>query len=358
MSENIEPTQSGQPIKEDDTQPIKPAGKPPRWRSILVGALGIIVLVVMGGFSGYFSGIGQRNSADQTVIASQLAEQYKFALVDIEFGRYEAAKQRLEFIISHDSGYPGAAEKLTEVLVLSVIPTFTPMPTVTSTPDFSGAESAYARAQQLIAAQDWPGALGALDTIRKLDPTYKTAQVDGMYYFALRNYGHNLITQQGNLEGGIYQLTLAERFGPLDNTATGLREGARMYITGATFWELDWSQAVAYFSQVGIGWPSLWDGTMTGSQRFYVASMRYGDELFEKEQFCEAYEQYQNAAGINALDETANRNSAQAFQKCFPATPTLGASPTVPVGVPTDTLPVAPSDTPEPPTETPTLIIP
>ncbi len=49
-----------------------------------------------------------------------------------------------------------------------------------------------------------------------------------MYYFALRNYGHDLITKQGNLEGGIYYLTLAERFGPLDNTAIGLREGARM----------------------------------------------------------------------------------------------------------------------------------
>ena len=90
---------------------------------------------------------------------------------------------------------PVHSEKLTEVLVLSVIPTPTPMPTLTSTPDFSGAESAYERAQQLIKAQDWGGALSALDIIRKLDPTYKTAQVDGMYYFALRNHGHALITQ-------------------------------------------------------------------------------------------------------------------------------------------------------------------
>jgi tetratricopeptide (TPR) repeat protein len=366
MSENMEETQSSQPveetppsqpIKEDDTQPIKPAGKPSRWRSILFSALGILALLALGGFGGYFSGVGQRTSAQDALISGQLDEQYQFALVDIEFGRYDTAKQRLEFIISHKSDYPGASEKLTEVLVLSVIPTLTPTPTLTATPDFTGAESAYVRAQQLIAAQDWPGALAALDTIRKLDPTYKTAQVDGMYYFALRNFGHNLITQQGNLEGGIYQLTLAERFGPLDNTSNGLREGARMYITGATFWELDWSQAVTYFAQVAAGWPSLWDGTMTGGQRFYIASMRYGDELYEKEEYCAAHEQYQNAAAIAALEEPSAGRANQAFLQCFPATPTLGPTSTPLPGVPTDTPPPAPpTDTPEPtPTDPPVV---
>ncbi len=351
MSEHMEQTQSSQPIQKDDTQPVHPV-KPSRWRAILFGILGTLVIIALGGLGGYSSGIGLRTNAEDALITGQMTEQFQFALVDIEFGRYEAARQRLEFIIAHDPSYPGAAEKLTEVMVLSVIPTFTPTPTLTYTPDFSGAENAYLRAQQLIGAQDWPGALSALDTIRKLDPTYKTAQVDGMYYFALRNYGFSLITQQGNLEGGIYQLTLAERFGPLDQTANQLREGARMYITGASFWELDWSQAVAYFSQVGTGWPSLWDGTMNGSQRYYFASMRYGDELFEREQYCDAYEQYQNAAAINVLDEIANRNSAQAFQICYPATPTLEATATGIVVIPTDTL-AGPPPT-DIPTDTPT----
>ena len=82
----------------------------------------------------------------------------------------------------------------------------------------------------MIAAQDWPGALGALDEMRKLDPTYQTSQVDGMYYFALRNYGYDLIVKQGNLEGGIYQFTLAERFGPLDRDTNGIaRRRALLY---------------------------------------------------------------------------------------------------------------------------------
>lgn len=354
MSENTENTQSTQPIlNEDDTQPIKPIKKAPRWQSILISILGFILLIALGGFGGYSSGIGVRTSAEDSIITKQLSEQYSFALVDIEFGRFETAKQRLEFIIANDPSFPGASEKLTEVLVLSVIPTPTPMPTVTSTPDFSGAESAYQRAQQLILAQDWAGALNALDTIRKLDPSYKTAQVDGMYYFSLRNYGHALITQQGNLEGGIYYLTLAERFGPLDNTAVGLREGARMYITGASFWELDWKQAVDYFSQVGAGWPSMWDGTMTASQRLFNASMRFGDELFARQDYCGAYDQYKVASGIGNLDDVAAKNSNQAFQICFPATPTVIVVTTAPAEA---TTPPVVIDTPtEIPTDPPVV---
>lgn len=348
QTENTQPLTPPQP-QLDDTQPIKPIKKKSRrWLSILIGILGFILLIGIGGFGGYTSGIGDRQEAEDSIVIQQVTEQFQFALVDIEFKRYEAAVQRLQYVISKKPDFPGARDKLTEVLVISSIPTPTPAPTLTSTPDFSGAESAYQRAQQLIQAQDWANALSAIDSIRKLDPTYKTAQVDGMYYFALRNRGHDLITKEGNLEGGIYYLTLAERFGPLDNTAVQLREGARMYITGASFWELDWSQAFNYFSQVGAGWPSMWDGTMTASQRLYVAAMRYGDDLFTQKDFCKAYDQYQIAAGIGALDETADGNSYKSFQQCYPPTaipPTAASAPVatdVATEVPATESPVVP----------------
>ncbi len=325
MNENLEDTQpndleSTQPatpeLKSDDTQPIKPIKKTSRWRSFFIGTLGLLLLIGIGSYSGYASAINARKDEEKKTLSTQLMEQYQFALVDIQFGRFETAQQRLEYIIAKDASFPGVKEKLTEVLVLSVIPTSTPTPTVTSTPDFSGAESAYQRAQQLITAQDWQNALSALDIIRKLDPTYKTAQVDGMYYFALRNFGNNLILKQGNLEGGIYQLTLAERFGPLDNTSVQLREGARMYIVGASFWELDWPQAISYFKQVS---PNIWDGDMTAQQRLDFSYMRYGDDLFDQGDYCGAYDQYSAAS---KLDEKSSGRSNQSFAECFPATPT------------------------------------
>jgi tetratricopeptide (TPR) repeat protein len=337
QTENTQPLTPPQP-KVDDTQPIKPVKKKSRrWLSILIGIFGFLLLIGVGIYGGYISGIQDRKAAQSSIVAQQVTEQYQFALVDIEFKRYEAAIQRLQYIISKDPNFPGASEKLTEVLVVSSVSIPTPEPTitVTSTPDFSGAESAYQRAQQLIQAQDWANALSAIDSIRKLDPTYKTSQVDGMYYFALRNRGHALITQEGNLEGGIYYLTLAERFGPLDNTAVQLREGARTYILGASFWELDWKQAYEYFSQAGSGWPSMWDGTMTASQRLQYSAMRYGDDLFAQKEYCAAYDQYQIAAGLGTLDNMATDGSNEAFAICYPPTEAAPVATEVPTAATT-----------------------
>src|SRR5215212_2472331 len=315
-----------------NTQPNITVSKTKRGRTFLFSALGLIFILVLAVLAGYGSGLSIRKTNQSSTISQQLGEQFQYALVDIEFGRYANAKQRLEFIIGKDPTFPGAQEKLTQVLVLMNQPTPTIMPSLTPTPDFSGAEQAFTQAQQLITAQDWPNAIGTLDQIRKLDATYKTGQVDGMYYFALRNYGYDLITKQGNLEGGIYHFTLAERFGPLDRDANGLREGARFYLIGASFWELNWAEALSYFNQIaGYG---LWDGTMTVSERIHFAYMRYGDELFQQGQYCDAVDQYRNAELIAALDQQAAEAYDDALGECFPATstitPTLLVTPSTP----------------------------
>ena len=328
----------------DSTQPNKPVTKNRRGRRFLLSALGVIALLAVAILGGYSSGIGIRRTTQSSAIMQQLGEQYQNTLIDIQFGRYEIARQRLEWIIANDPSFPGAQQKLTEVLVLSNQSTPTPTPSLTPTPDFSGAQEAFASAQQMIIAQNWPEALRALDQMRKLDPSYQQSQVDGMYYFALRNYGYSLITQQGNLEGGIYQLTLAERFGPLDRDSNGLREGARYYIIGASFWGLDWAQAVAYFDQVRA-WGNLWDGTMTASERYWFASMRYGDELADQGQFCDAVAQYENAQTIAELDKDASDKWFHAYSECYPATPTIDLTLSATVIVPVETTPVTPEAT-------------
>ncbi len=332
MSENLESTQ---PSHLEETQPTRPLKKASHWRRNLISGLGVLLLLGLSTFGGYINALNMRQNAEKAVITQQLSEQFTLALVDIQFARYETARQRLEFIIQHDPNFPGAAQKLAEVMVAISIPTATPTPTLTPTPDLRGVEAAFTTAQQLIAAGDWANALATLDQVRKMDPSYKTAQVDGMYYFALRNQGVDLINKQGNLEGGIYYLTLAERFGPLDNVALGLREGARAYLTGASFWELNWQQTVQYFSQVAAGWPGMWDGTMTAAARYQYALMRYGDQLFAQNKFCDAYAQYSTAMSFGELDKTAAKNAAQAYAICYP--PTETPSPTPPAPIPSET---------------------
>ena len=324
MSEATGSTRPQPAVNREGTQPEQPVKKAPRWRAVVLSVIGVVVLLVLGSLGGYWSGLGERKSAEASLRTKQLAEQYQYALVDEQFGRYDAAQLRLEYIIQNDPSFPGAQNELAKVLVQSKVPTPVPTATITPTPDLRGQESMFATAQQLVATGDWPNALAQLDQLRKQDPGYKTAQIDGMYYFALRNYGANLI-QSGNLEGGIYELTLAERFAPLDNTASALREGARAYIQAASFFGVDWHASVQYFAQVASGWPQLWDGTMTASQRYHEALQRYGDQLWKSDEACQAYEQYQTAMGIAALDAMAAKNANQAYQECYPPT----AEPTV-----------------------------
>ena len=330
-----------------NTQPNKPAPKEQkksgRGLRFLLNALGFIIILSLAGLGAYQSGIKVRLDNQNTTLTQQMTEQFQLALVDIQFGKYDNARQRLEFIIAHDPTFPGAQQKLTELLVMMNVPTPTATVPPTTTPDSSGAEAAFAQAKQLVNVQDWPSALGALDSLRKLDPAYQASQVDGMYFFVLRNYGYDLITKQGNLEGGIYQFTLAERFGTLDNTAVGLREGARYYLLGASFWDLDWEQAVYYFTQVYSGWPSLWDGTLTAADRFRLASMNYGDQLFSQKRYCDAFTQYDNASKLGTMDEGTDARFQEAKLNCYP--PTLTPTATLEV-TPTETLPAPlPTDT-------------
>lgn len=304
----------------ENTQPIKPIKKGPRWRSVLIGIVGIIVLLALAGWGGYQSAIATRVDAKTQLVTAQLMDQFKLALVDEQFKRYDDAKQRLDFIIQNDPSFPGAQTEMAKILVLMSIPTATTTPTLTPTPDVRGQTAMFATAQQLVATGDWANALTELDQLRKQDPKFNTSQVDGLYYYALRNYGVDLITKQGNLEGGIYELTLAKGFAPLDHDASSLQDAARLYIDAASFWQVDWATAANELQQVDSAYPSLWDGTMTAAQRYQFAAERYGDQLFSGGKFCDAVKQYQGAQGIGGLDETAAKNFNQAYNKCYPPT--------------------------------------
>lgn len=353
MSESTgttQPVRAAQPVDTQnpaDTQEIKRGRgqkKPHRFLGFLLNVLIFLLIIGFGIFGGYQGGIIIRINAQKSLVTQQLSDQFSRAIVDIQFGNYDAAQQRLEYIIGIDPSYPGVMEKLTEVMVLSSIPTA--IPVVSPTPelilDDTNYEGLFAQAQQLIAAGQWQNAMTVLGTLRKQDAAFRTVQVDGMYYFALRNLGVDFV-KAGNLEGGIYELTLAERFAPLDNTAHFLRASARAYISAASFWELDWQRAAENFYYLnGSG---TWDGTMTATERYRIAAMRYGDELFGRGDYCGADEWYQGAESAGGLENGSIGNAREANAICYPPTGTP---------VPT-TIATTPPPTDPPTTESPTV---
>lgn len=333
-----------------DTQPRNPTPPPsspspkPK-RSALpfwIGVLIIIAAIALGGLGGYNSGIGARLNVQKTNVAQSLNEQLTLAKQDFDNGMYENARQRLEYILQQDPAFPGAMDTLTLVMVkMAITPSATPTlaPTLTPTPDLRSQEAIFAQAQQYLQNKDWSNTLAVLDTLRKADVAYKTAQVDSMYYAALRNRGVEQILGTGayqttNLEGGIYDLTLAERFGPLDGTADGLRSFARLYITGASFWDLDWAQAKEYFAQVYQFAPSLRDASgTTAAERYRYTLLKYGDWQTTAKKLdnrCAALDTWQQAGNISPLDAEYNKKFYELNLECNPPTevPTPEATPT------------------------------
>jgi tetratricopeptide (TPR) repeat protein len=294
-------TNETQPHLKNEGQAAAPAKRPSPWLAIL----GFILLVGLGALGGYQSGVGQRRAAQSTQVFQQLDEQYQLGLQAVNEGRYEVAFQHFQFVVEHDPAYPGVQDKLTEVLVkLSITPspTATPTPAFTPTPDRRGVEEIFARARQLMDAGDWEGAIANLDSLRKADPAYRAAEVDGMYFMSLRNRGVGKIVPPSqkcsdmNLEGGIYDLTLAERFGPLDSYAVSLRDTARDYITGASFWELDWRQAMSYFAKVYPRYPALMDAScMSAAERYRLATLKYIETVWSLGNYCAASDMYYDA---------------------------------------------------------------
>lgn len=287
----------------------------------LIGLVIMLAFLLASSFGGYAAGINQRKNAEKTQAAQVVVEQFQLGIQDMEQGAFARARQRFEYVIRLNSGYPGASEKLAEVLLeinTTATPTLLPTTTMTPTPDLRDAQQYYDQAQQALAASDWNAAIEALLTLRKTDAAFHAIDVDGMLFLGLRNRGRDKILKEADLEGGIYDLTLAKKFGPLDSEAEGLLNWSSLYITGASFWGIDWEQAVSYFTQVAPQLPNLTDGSgMTATERLRVALFEYGNILAANGQYCKAVRAYQDSIAIapNAEVQQAGELAAKGCEQ-------------------------------------------
>jgi len=285
----------------------------------LVGLAFLFLVLLISGFGGYTSGIGMRKSAEKTQVAGAVSEQYALGIQDMEQGLYGRARQRFEYVIQLDPNYPGVTEKLAQVLLelnTTATPTLLPTATLMPTPDDRDSQQRFDQAQQALAANDWTSTIDSLLVLRKLDPAYRAVEIDGLLFLALRNRGRDKILKSADLEGGIYDLTLASQFGPLDAEAQGLLSWSSLYITGASFWGIDWEQAVNYFSQVAPNLPNLMDGSkMTATERLRQALFEYGNSLAQRGQYCAAVRAYQQSYEISP-DPAVQQAGELAAQGC------------------------------------------
>jgi tetratricopeptide (TPR) repeat protein len=316
---------------------------------IALGILAMLIIVFVGVAIGYNSAIQVRTTEEVNQRLIVATTQYELGLQDIKNANYDLAKKRLEYVIQIYPNYPGAADKLAQVLVAMAqngqnANTTISVPTVEPTKDTRGAAAIFMQAQQQLAtaqvdqaqqgvpaaqiAQDWQNLYDSVNSLRDLDPTYQAVKVDGLYYLALRNVGINNI-KAGNLEVGIYQFSVAERIAPLDKDADNYRQLAETYINGSSFWGINWQIAVNNFLLLYQSYPYFSDfNGVTSKQRYAGALIGLGDTYETAYDWCDAEAQYSTSASIISSQSVTDKLTL-ASANCAnpPATPTPTPNP-------------------------------
>jgi tetratricopeptide (TPR) repeat protein len=325
-----------------DTQSIRI--KPKRWKSILLGFLIVTLFAAAGGGFGYLNGINQRLALEKEGVITQAALHYQYGLQQMAAGNYELARVQLEYVLQIYPEFPGITDKYTETM-LKLGDSTTSNETIlepTPTMDVRGAETLFTQATQEIQNQQWEPAIKSLEALRDEDYTYRTIEVDGLYYTALRFRAIEYIVNEGNLEEGLYLLALLEKYAPLDHDAVNYANWARLYITGSSFWDINWGQVVNYFGQLSAAFPYMHDGTgWTATDRYLKGSEYYGDQLASEGKHCEAITQYQNVLNYSALEYIQEKYNGS-YLICYPPT-------AVPLPTATEAPVLVPTDTPAPP---------
>lgn len=316
---------------------------------LFAGAI-ITTLAMVGAMAGYQSAWQQHDQQQGIASAEAILEQYTLAQEDMLAGRYDLARQRFEYVLQRDPSFPGAADSLAQVInILYATATPSPLPpTVTPTPtrDLRPVEELLNQAQSLFGEGNWNGVIDTLVSLRKEDAAYRAVDADSLLYRSLRNRGLDKIRNEANLEGGIYDLALAEGFGPLDAEASNWRNLARLYVIGSSFWEVYPEQAVIYFGQLASAAPGLRDASgWTARERYRASLMHLGDKLARAGDWCAAQEQYELALNVRD-DAGAQATVVHSALMCSPPTATPTVSP-----IPSETPTVTPTGTFLPPTQ-------
>lgn len=297
----MEPTQPNTPHDEDDIpyrvldnirdDPVEePTSPQPSSRRLLLFAfLVYLVLILAVGLFAYFQGRQVLEDETVTQIQQSLQEQFELGVDDLEAGRYELARQRFEAIIRIDPNYPDAEVRVVQAYVALDVPTITPTPKPTGTPDPSPPEDLFARAERALEEQQWSTVIELLLAVRGKDPTFRPVDVDGLMYLALRNRGMILITQ-GLMEEGLYDLSLAERFGPLDRDAMFRKTLAQQYLLANSYFGLNWLKAAELFRTL-----CEQGATLDSCPKFAEAAWKYGDLEWDAGNSCIASEFYTSA---------------------------------------------------------------
>jgi tetratricopeptide (TPR) repeat protein len=304
-----------------------------RWIWIL-GPFYVITIIAASVLLGYRGGLAERSALQRQAKVQVIEEQLDLGIQELLGGQFERAKDRFEYVLTLDPYHEAATELLGRAMEGLNQPTHTPKPaatpTPTETPDLGSYEGIFQSAQSAFNRGDWTTTLDLLLRLRGEEPGYRLDEVNRLMASALRNRGMDKLFQ-GRIELGVYDLNLAERFGPLDGQAASWRRSAVYYSYANSFFGLDWTLAADHFAQLCVA--DIW----RSCSKYAEAAKEYAGLLVEDEQYCEAmfyFGESLTQAGDPAIEPTATEIASICMTATAP-TPTATATSTLGTMTPT-----------------------
>jgi tetratricopeptide (TPR) repeat protein len=184
--------------------------------------------------------------------------------------------------------------------------------------------SLYGEASKLYADGRWAEAIVSIEDLRRVDPTYRTAELEEMLFHAYREQGLNLL-ELGELEEALSLLNRALELSPDDPDVAELHQWLSLYMTGLSQWGVDWEKTAATFGQLYELNPNFLDV----GHRLHDALVSLGDLYYAEGAWCMAESQYGLALEAEQSQETAvMRDEARELcvQAIAEATPSTVAS--------------------------------
>lgn len=309
---------------------------------ILAVMLGIYVLAAYLGWQS-----GQQLRAE--VARAEIERQLELAEEDIGRENYRLALRRLEWVLEQIPDHSDALalqSQASEALAAPTVPTPRPSPTPNATStttaasldedaagDEAEAEAELRRLRALISEEEWEEAIPAVLAFQRKYPSYQRRETDEMLFEVYVRHGEALLYTQ-KVEQGLYYLEQAEALGLLPVEVSDQRQWAELYLSGISFYGVNWDVAIFYFRDLCLAAPFFHDAC----QKLEAALLARAEQFAAIQEWCPAEPLFAEAFQINGSAETQNR-LAQARNGCAGATPTpsVPLTGTVPL---TDTAPI------------------
>lgn len=335
------PTQSAGVTKPtsggDDTQPVQANQQKTTLRKLgpWLLAIPLFFLVVNGiaMLAGYNAGLKIRQASSESKVSQTIDQQFDLGVEDFMAGRYELARQRFMYVLELDPSNSDAEELIGRAMEALNQPTPTPIPRITATPtetpDLGSYEGILNSAQAAFNRDDWDTTLNLLLMLRDQDPNYRLQEVNALMASALRDRGMSKLLR-GELEQGIYDLNLAERFSPLDNQAVSWRNSAAFYTFANSYFGLDWALAVEYFGQICVA--KIWGACFKYSE----AAREYAILLLEQKEYCMASYYFSESLAFSS-NQRIEPTATKVVFACLTATVTPPTATPTETGSPTPT---------------------